>query len=224
MIKESTYIAFIIIDFFEEDEAFDNLSFYCINFYIISEKLYTLRNIIIFYVSSDTNMYIINVQIDLWMKMIFVIFFCADEWINWMNDIFHNVNLSFVKVLKWTSLFTDRFFVKGGGHKEFELVTKNKKIYNSSFYKRKIYFLINLLLDLQFFAIQVISVSLCHNQRRKNECVLFFIKPKISVIERIWHVRARHETFSLERGDKDIHLLKLVFVLSPKWNVKENFE
>ena len=141
-----------------------------------------------------------------------------------MNDIFHNVNLSFVKVLKWTSLIIDRFFVKGRGHKEFELVTKNKKIYDPSFHKREIYFLINLLLGLQFFAIQVILVSLCHKQRRKNECVLFFIKPKISVIEKIWHVRARHETFSLESGDKDIHLLKLVFVLSPKRNRKENLE
>ena len=133
-----------------------------------------------------------------------------------MKDIFHNVNLSFVKVLNWTSLIIDRFFVKGRGHKEFELVTKNKKIYDPSFHKSEIYFLINLLLGLQFFAIQVILVSLCHNQRLKNECVLFFIKPKISVIERIWHVRARHETCSLESGDKDIHLLKLVFVLSPK--------
>ena len=81
MIKESTYIAFIIIDFLEEDEAFHNLSFYYVSFYNISETLY---------VSSDTNMRIINVQINLWMKMLLLIFFCADEWINWMNDIFHN--------------------------------------------------------------------------------------------------------------------------------------
>ena len=56
MIKESTYIAFIIIDFLEEDEAFDNLSFYYVSFYNISDTQY---------VSSDTNMRIINVQINL---------------------------------------------------------------------------------------------------------------------------------------------------------------
>ena len=100
--------------------------------------------------------------------------------------------------------------------KNLSLLWKIKRSTTLLFYKREIHFLINLLLGLQFFAIQVILVSLCHKQQRKNECVLFFIKPKISVIERIWHVRARHETFSLENGDKDIHLLKLVFVLSPK--------
>ena len=78
MIKQSTYIAFIIIDFLEEDEAFDNLSFYYVSFYNISDTQFDV-NIIIFYVSSDTNMRIINVQINLWMKMLLVIFFCADE-------------------------------------------------------------------------------------------------------------------------------------------------
>ena len=78
MIKQSTYIAFIIIDFLEEDKAFDNLSFYYVSFYNISDTQFDV-NIIIFYVSSDTNMRIINVQINLWMKMLLVIFFCADE-------------------------------------------------------------------------------------------------------------------------------------------------
>ena len=108
--------------------------------------------------------------------------------------------------------------------KNLSLLWKIKRSTTLLFYKREIHFLINLLLVYNFFAIQVILVSLCHKQQRKNECVLFFIKPKISVIEKIWHVRARHETFSLESGDKDIHLLKLVFVLSPKRNRKENLE
>ena len=41
MIKESTYMAFIIIDFLEEDKAFDNLSFYYVIFYNISEKIFS---------------------------------------------------------------------------------------------------------------------------------------------------------------------------------------